>query len=753
MEGIGVQEAKEGAEREAKERAYSLSLERDANGNLIMPEPPENWGQYRKDIFTDLVRKRYVDGVTSDAKTKIADIYSKNLDNPLQAKKLADEYIEAAKKTLPPVARGVIEDEARKSSNQIYNANTRREAILADASVRNFAVKQYNAELNNLAAASKVGDVAGIKKAKQEIENLLGKMKLGPEAITSARKTLEIIERTGGFQKEINKTLSDSSISLSNKLKLLDYAQRALTNPPDPTSEEVIFGMSHKQLWAMSPSDRESLSKELEKTKTAIRKGYVDATGLTKEQMNLYTAISSAPKNNPYKIPSSTTTRSFQKVVEFISKTTGMPETAVLGKLTAENNGGVFVGAFFMKERQDAMTSPEKAEAFYQKYRQILAMESTKSLAPAMLSGTSRSAIFFNAYVSSPATEPSVKFKLAEQTLTNFDATRSISEIKTLISSTKNIKQSDLDEMLGKAIGTKEYGALSINARQDLFNSLKATFAGRETLPIEEIVKQAVANFKNDWVKNPKAIKGFTKKGNGGLPYVDNNGTPDYSYLNSMVPSLEKYLKKDKDGNVVLGSGVKAIDPKKLLFGKTLFVQKESNQTWTVWYKPPDKGSGVTPVLVNNLTEILKIDPTRVVVKENLARRKATLDNQKDIANRSIAQSVPIISPLARSITGFFSTPKIRPTETIPPVYLDSRGAADFAPVGTFGVAVPSPYAFKSYSRTTPIDAAEVSKNKLIPADGKAVPQEPKTKVNKSLLFDKPKFRDRALPLNTPRGD
>lgn len=750
LEGAGVQMAKESAERDAKERAYSVSLERDANGNLVMPEAPENWGQYRKDIFNDLVRKRYVDGVTSDAKTKIADIYAKNLYNPLEAKQLADEHVESVKKTLPPVARGVIEDEARKTSNQYYNANTRRNAITADNDARNFAVNSYKSALQNYATAVSVGDEDGAKKYADEMARLAPQMKLGPEALANTVKTIENVKKVAKFEFQINKFLSDSSISLPEKARLIQDAQRSLEEKPDPDSEVKIFGMSHKELWAMEPIDRERLKKYLKKQIASVRKGYVESTGLTKNQITILGNISGSTDVSPYKIPLDTSPKDVTAVVKHIAKTTGTSEVATLGLLAEKHNAGYFVINYFNKARAAAMGKPEDMEKLSQTYNQLIAMKSTAPFAKELIKGTSTDIRFLRAYLSSPSTDPIVKYKQAEEMVSPYREAVTISGISSSIAKGRGIKISDVDDSLSKAFGAKDFAKLSVNAKKNLYDSMLTASIGSEKVTLENVAKEAVAIFKKDWIKYDGALKGQIRK-EGGLPFVNNNGTPDFSYLNSMVPSLRKYVKKDKDGKLIMGDGVKPVDSEKLQFGKNLFVQKERNQVWTVWYKPMDASGRLTPVLVNGQKEILQINPAKIVAKENLARKQATLNNQMDIANRSVLQSYPIISPIARSITGLFSMPKIKPTETAPSIKIQTQPSL-MDPISE-GISrdIKSPYSSEFYSRTMPVDASEVfvgSSGNLIPEGGKIPPNRSPTKVNKSDLMSRPKHTLRATPLD-----
>jgi hypothetical protein len=83
LTGYGFERMEAEAKKSAEKIAYGVELGRDEAGNYTVPEPPENMGFYRREVFDGIVKERAANQSLIDLQQQFVEIRAAYLDNPI----------------------------------------------------------------------------------------------------------------------------------------------------------------------------------------------------------------------------------------------------------------------------------------------------------------------------------------------------------------------------------------------------------------------------------------------------------------------------------------------------------------------------------------------------------------------------------------------------------------------------------------------------------------------------------------------
>lgn len=715
MEAIGVQEAKEGAERSAKELAFSTPIERDPEtGSLKMPEPPSSYGTYARDVFADLVRKRYIDSAEVDLKTNLVKIASENLDNPDEALRKSQESILAASKALDPRVAPLVAERANKIATELAASNLRRNALIQQTAVFNDAVKSHakkatEAEEAYAAGNFNQGDLL-VEEMKRLYEPLIKTGKIGPEQAELVRRTYDMLPKWGRIRFEIGKAIAADGVDKRKSIELIRKVQSALFDPTF-NNESIVGTYTGKDLYDMADEYKQVLVRQLNTSKSQLRGvGGRDENGMSEEELKNYQErIKRATAGNVDSLPQPSI-KSAQKQILASAKDGKVSPIASADFLGL----GSHLETMYKAEVDAAANSAENAERVYKTYMEAKSYPKTKNFADAIVGGTNGTfARDYNSY-RNQGRDSNSAFLAATKRQEERIAKPAIAEMKKRISEGLNGSPSfsDIETASQKQFGQKKWAVLSINARKDFYESLERV-SNDKRKTIDDAAKEAMVEWKRTWIANPYALKGATRKETG-LPAVIKDGQPNFGYLDSMLETLPKYLPKEPDGKVRLNGSTSPVDPASLRMGKNVFVQKVAGvQQWRVFYFP--EGGAPSQIMVNNGNTPLIINPTKIVKKENAAIRSAEIQNARDLVNKSWKPTLPVWGALERKARSIISSPLIQPARVLGKDTPDDdllRFGLGTYPTSAIKKAIKKPVV-EFFSRNSNLDASEVSVNPL----------------------------------------
>jgi hypothetical protein len=160
---MGEREYKAEAETAARDAAYAAPITKDENGNFVRTPVPASFGAGTAKMYNELLDTRYSDVILQETQLELNRIQSANLNDPARAEALMRAHVEGVMKTVPapiagrlqsPMLREIVQ---RQGNIILNNAHRDREITIRDASTLrdNYEEQARNAYANG---ATEEGD-------------------------------------------------------------------------------------------------------------------------------------------------------------------------------------------------------------------------------------------------------------------------------------------------------------------------------------------------------------------------------------------------------------------------------------------------------------------------------------------------------------------------------------------------------------------------------------------------------------------
>lgn len=300
---IGEKELVRSAKDEATAYAESLKFGRDAEGNFVKPEAPAEFGPMRREIFNDLINRRYTTDVLLDHDMAIAKIYSDSKAagaDPGVALAKAQADMTGRLAGVDPSLRNTIEPYMRKTTIQ-YNTGYTNE----------FATRTFRSEFANHEAqitvlsdrytqAIRVGNDGDATLALSEITSRRDKLKAAgllsqdPEADKVFFSSLDV---QGRVARQVNVAVNDPNIDRAAYPSELNRLQRIIKG--EAADDETAFGFKSTDFKDVDRATANRITQDLSQTETKFRQQYAVSAQMQKIQ-TILSETASGNRNSMY---------------------------------------------------------------------------------------------------------------------------------------------------------------------------------------------------------------------------------------------------------------------------------------------------------------------------------------------------------------------------------------------------------------------------------------------------------------------
>lgn len=300
---IGEKEVIRSAKEEATAYANSLEFGRDEKGNFVKPVAPEEFGPIRREVFNDLINRRYVTDVLLDHDAAVADIYAKNKaagGDPGTAFAKAQADMTGRLAGVDPANRAVIEQAMRKNLIQYntgavsqhyaqvwrseYVNHENQIAVLSDRYVR--AIAANNPADGKLALDEIVSRRDKLKTA--------GYLTQDPDADRIFFSSLEAQSRVS---RQLNIAVNDPNLDRAAYPAELNRLQRIVKG--EAADDETAFGFKSIDFKDIDRATANRITQDLSQTETKFRQQYAVSAQMQKIQ-TILSETASGNRNSMY---------------------------------------------------------------------------------------------------------------------------------------------------------------------------------------------------------------------------------------------------------------------------------------------------------------------------------------------------------------------------------------------------------------------------------------------------------------------
>lgn len=208
---------------QAGEDAQAVELNRDADGNLVLPELPSGFTTYGAN-YRKAMHARYAIEVHNDQRAKIAEIAGQNLMDPEKFRSLAEEYVGAQTRVVAEGVRGEVAARGRTYVSQTYadlvekkGARDFKEAV----TVFDQEAERLANEMVSYAWAGKETSPDGEMAFKVTLENMARGVDSGLKQPSEAMAYQRALEARIGMAK-IGRVMNEHGDDIVAQRKLLD---------------------------------------------------------------------------------------------------------------------------------------------------------------------------------------------------------------------------------------------------------------------------------------------------------------------------------------------------------------------------------------------------------------------------------------------------------------------------------------------------------------------------------------------------
>ena len=320
---IGEKELVRSARDEATAYANSLEFGRDEKGNFVKPVAPDEFGPMRREIFNDLINRRYTTDVLLDHDAAVADIYTKNKaagGDPSTAAAKAQADMIGRLAGVDPASRPIIEQAMRKNliqydtgaKSEFYTRTFRAEIINNEAQITALSDRYIRAT-----AAGNTGDAT---LALTEITNRRNKLKdagalsRDPEA---DRIFFGSLEAEGRVRQQISTAVNDPKLNKENFPAQLNLLQRIVMG--DAADDETAFGFKKSDFNSLDRATAAKIYQDLTRVTTDFRQQNAVSSQMQKIQTFLSNADAGV-KNNTFGMPEDLLVMAFKQDIINVNK-------------------------------------------------------------------------------------------------------------------------------------------------------------------------------------------------------------------------------------------------------------------------------------------------------------------------------------------------------------------------------------------------------------------------------------------------
>lgn len=656
---VGEQEMRRTATEETKLYAESLDFGKDENGNFVKPQAPESFGSFRRELFNELVDRRYTTEVLLDHDTSVAKIYADNKaagGDPGTALAKAEADMKGRLEGVDPRVRGSVELGMRKNITQYNTQAVAQSAANAERTLITDTVQQIDALSTRMVRAGAAGNAADEELLRRELEEkyqLLvrsGRAKDTPEA----RELLfGPIQTNINVRRALNNSLNDPKLDPDKFLEETTRLQRLIQGVA--ADGETAFGFKKADFDRLPAKDQQELYRELTNINTKFSQQYSVSTQMRQVQAFLNN-VNRGVRNETFGMSEDTKVIAAKTFIDQINQKLasegGQPIDINSPEALKEihKSFGFIPSKLYDSRFTNISTRPiEEIEFASKLYKAARALPDANGVERVNVTGqfiNQDDAIFLSRYVTNRnSQDPFNAAKTARE-----DIERAENEIRAnkhqavvrVLYNRATGKENATDEDFRKHISKKsgiEWNSLPSNARAEFMANVESVIAreGDFNLGIEI----AAQTFKKNWVIDPTNITGkmsMTEK----APYVPrqfafplpldgrNEAVPNWmnGYVGSLLSKAAPVgMKNGKpvEGTISITGISEPIPISSLEVGKNIFFKSterggyDSSVPWHqqdgvnpgffVIYRDNKVQGGVVPIQLKNANMPLEIYP------------------------------------------------------------------------------------------------------------------------------------------------
>jgi len=613
---IGEQEAVRTAKEEATSYANSLEFGRDEKGNFVKPVAPDEFGPMRREVFNDLINRRYTTDVLLDHDAAVADIYTKNKaagGDPSAAAAKAQADMTGRLAGVDPASRPIIAQAMRKNLIQ-YDTGAKSEFYTRTlrAEIINNG-EQITALSDRYVRATAAGNTGDADLALAEITDRRNKLKAAgfltqdPEA---DKIFFSSIKASALVRREITSAVNNPQLDKGNFPSEINRLQRIVMG--DAADDETAFGFKKTDFDNLDRATAAKIYQDLTRTSTDFRQQFAVSSQMQKIQTFLSNADSGI-KNQTFGMPDDLLVMAFKQDIINVNKNRtleGLPaisETSPEGMAYLVSRHGFLPGKLYDGIFSNLATrAPDQIELASQVYRNAEKMPDATGTGTASQVnnfGNAEDRNFLDHYIGlrTSGIDPANAVTQARQIIKDKEARRDSlgAEAAALqeynrFKGREDAKPADLIKDIKNRTGI-DIGKMPDDARAEFTKRVQRSISTAASY--EKGVMVAADMFKKDWAIDPLSWKNqsdkyrdtaYVPKGQAfPIPLDGKNETVSQWMTPYLGPLLSNYAPKGKDskgkeieGTIQIVGISKAVPIASLEIGKNIFFQSTGRATY-----------------------------------------------------------------------------------------------------------------------------------------------------------------------------
>jgi len=613
---IGEREIIRSAKDEATKYAESLEFGRDESGNFVKPQAPEDYGPLRREVFNDLINRRYVTDVLLDHDAAVSKIYTDNKASggtPVEAAAKAQADMTGRLAGVDPSNRAILEQSMRKNLIQ-YDSGAR--SAFATQTMRTEFINhesQVSALSDRYVRAISAGNNADADLARSEIVSRREKLKAAgfltqdPEADKVFYGSLEAQAKV---RRELSIAVNDPKLSKENFPADINRLQRIVMG--DAADDETAFGFKKSDFDSLDRTTAAKIYQDLTRTSTDFRQQNAVSTQMQKIQTFLSNADTGI-KNNTFGMTDDLLVMAFKQDILNANKVRAQEGLPAISETSAEGMAFLVSRHGFLPSKlydsvfsNLASRSPEQIEAASQVYRNAQAMPDATGVGTSSQVnsfGSAEDRNFLDHYITlrTAGIDPANSVSQSREIIRNKEALRdslgaeavALREYNTFKGRTDAVK-TDMVKDVRNRTGI-DIEKLPPDAREHFTKLVESSIS---TAPsYEKGVKAASDMFKKNWAIDPLSWKNaegkykdsaYVPKGQAFPIPMDGKNESVSQWMTPYLGQLfSNYVKKGRDskgqeieGTIEINGISKAIPIASLQPGKNIFFQSTGQSNY-----------------------------------------------------------------------------------------------------------------------------------------------------------------------------
>jgi len=731
---VGEQEMRRTATEETKLYAESLDFGKDENGNFVKPQAPESFGSFRRELFNELVDRRYTTEVLLDHDNSVAKIYAENKaagNDPGVALAKAEADMKGRLEGVDPRVRGSVELGMRKNITQYNTQAVAQSAANAERSLITDTVGQIEALSTRMIRAGAVGNTADETLLRSEIET---KRQLLVRAgrLTDTPESKEIfwnsIQANINVRRALQTAINDPKFDPQTFPSEINRLQRIVNG--EAADNETAFGFKKSDFDKVTDSSLKSLTTELNATETRFRQQYAVSARMQKVQSYLG-SVDAGIRRQTFGMSDDDLVVAFNQDITNLNTERGKQGLQPISALSAEgmrylvDRHGFLPGKMYESTFNNVATlSAEKVEFAAKLYQAARSLPDDTGANTIDVTGqivSKNDSLFLENYLSSrgAAKDPANALDLTKRVFQEREQRAQSADIEMYaMSEYKRFTQksdpsrSDFEKDVSNRSDIK-WTELPMGARLAFMKSVQENIV--LTGNYERGIQLAAQSFKKNWVVDPtNPINRDTKfEKNAYIPRGEafpmpmngqNESVPNWAngYVGAILskygtPGVDK-TGKPVEGSISITGIPDPVPVNSLAVGKNLFFQSTKrgmydasrpwfqqdnvNPSFQMVYFNPETGAGPAVIHVRNSTLPLEIFPHAEAKAQHekfseAARANNTRLNQIDSNARILRREFPGIGFMSGASADMQTPPVVgmqQVQKPMKPVLYDQMG-------------------------------------------------------------------------------